>query len=439
MKRALCFLALLPSLVALPARGEQRTLTLDQAVQLAWAHQPDILRAKANTAAADARADEQRSSLLPQVNSSAGYTRQTANFAAQPGSTPSGVVQVGGGTFDTVSYWRLGITASQLVWDFNATMDRYRSARLTAGSTQDSELTQASATLLAVRSTYFAAHANKALVTVAQDSVASNQAHLAQTEAFVKAGTRPEIDLAQNRADLANAQLQLVNAQNNYAQSKAQLNQAMGVEQSIDYEVADESLPALPEEDAGDERLVQAALETRPEMKSLTKQVGAQSELIRAARGTYWPSLGVSAGVTDVGSDLRSLTWNWNAQATLSWSIYQGGLTRAQVREAEANRAAADAQLLGERNQIRLEVVQARLAVTAGKASVETSATVLENQRTRLRLAEGRYQAGVGSIIELQDAQVAVTNAQGQVVQASFNLSVARAQLLKALGRLPSS
>jgi outer membrane protein len=59
----------------------------------------------------------------------------------------------------------------------------------------------------------------------------------------------------------------------------------------------------------------------------------------------------------------------------------------------------------------------------------------LLNARERLRLAEGRYQAGVGSVIELGDAQVALTNAAAQKVQADYNVSTARAQLMKAIGR----
>lgn len=433
MRPALLALAVLPLLGALPARAEPKTLTLEQAIRLAQEHQPDILRAKANTAAADARADQQFSALLPQVSGSAAYSRTTANQAAQPGLTS--LSGKSGGTWDTASFWNLGITASQLVWDFNATRGRYLSSKLAAGATKDSEAAQVGGTLLSVRTAFFTANANKALVKVAQDSVASNRAHLAQTEGFVKAGTRPEIDLYQNRADLAKAELQLVSAKNDYEQAKAQLNQAMGVEQSTDYDVSDEALAVLPDEDAPEEALVQAAFGARPEMKSLAKQGQAQVKTIEATKGSLWPSLGISTGFSDRGLDLRDMAWNWNAQATLSWSIFQGGLTGAQVREAEANLAAADAQLAGERNQVRLEVVQARRAVIAAKASVEANATIVENQKIRLRLAEGRYQAGVGSIIELQDAQVALTTAQSQAVQADFNLSAARAQLLRALGR----
>jgi outer membrane protein len=73
--------------------------------------------------------------------------------------------------------------------------------------------------------------------------------------------------------------------------------------------------------------------------------------------------------------------------------------------------------------------------VRAAKVGLDTAKEVATNARERLRLAEARYQAGAGSIIELQDAQVAATTAAGQVVQADFQLSLARAQLLKAVGR----
>jgi outer membrane protein len=80
-------------------------------------------------------------------------------------------------------------------------------------------------------------------------------------------------------------------------------------------------------------------------------------------------------------------------------------------------------------------VDQARLAVRASRSSLGASGEALEAARERLRLAEARYQAGAGSIIELGDAQVAMTSAAAQRVRAQYDLSAARAQLLRALGR----
>jgi outer membrane protein TolC len=126
-----------------------------------------------------------------------------------------------------------------------------------------------------------------------------------------------------------------------------------------------------------------------------------------------------------------------SAAATLTWNLYQGGLTRAQEQEARAALQGIDAQVAALRQQVRLEVEQARLAVRAGKAALEAAGEALLNARQRLRLAEGRYQTGSGSAIEQGDAQLALTAAAAQKVTADYNLATSRAQLLRALGREP--
>ena len=105
------------------------------------------------------------------------------------------------------------------------------------------------------------------------------------------------------------------------------------------------------------------------------------------------------------------------------------------MKEAKGNLGVTEAQLEQERLQVRLDVEQARLAVRTYKVAITTADEVVTNARYQFRLAEKRYAAGVGSIIELGDAQVAVTSAATQRVQADYNLATARAQLLTALGQ----
>jgi outer membrane protein len=105
------------------------------------------------------------------------------------------------------------------------------------------------------------------------------------------------------------------------------------------------------------------------------------------------------------------------------------------VREARGTAASLAAAADGVRLQVGVDVEQARLAVRAAKASIGGANEALVNAREQLRLAEGRYETGLGSVIELADAQVAYTTAEAQQVQAVFNLAAARAQLLAALGR----
>ncbi|MGD1147889.1 MAG: TolC family protein [Thermoanaerobaculaceae bacterium] len=428
-------LALLALAAAAPV-ASPRILTLDEAIATARAQQPQLRQAAATTQAALARVDESFAPLLPQVSGSAEYQRESANYAGGPSTLPS---QTSGGTnnesWSSVNYFTLGLNASQLLYDFGQTSSKWRSSQASAASQRDSEHTTLEQVLYSVRNVYFQARAAKGLVQVASDTLANQQKHMEQTEGFVEVGTQAEIALAQAKTDVANARVQLINAENGYETAKAQLNQAMGVEGPTDYDVADKTLPPVDGEDSSTDVLLDEAIKARPELAALLNQVRAQELTIRSLRGAYGPSLGLSAGFSDVGQYASSLTWNWGAGLLLSVPVFQGGLTRAQVREAEFNLVSIQAQADAERQQVRLDVEQARLAVRADKEALTASVEALANAQVLLQLAEGRYETGVGSIIELGDAQVALTSAAQQKVQAEYNLSQARAGLIKALGR----
>jgi outer membrane protein len=289
--------------------------------------------------------------------------------------------------------------------------------------------------VLGARTAFFVARAARDLVAVARETLTNQEAHLRQTEGFVQVGTRPEIDLAQARTDRANAQVQLISAEAGYETAKAQLNQAMGVERTTEYEIGDDRLPPVDVEDSALDPLLEEALRARPEAAAFEAQVRQQEATLGASRSGYWPSLGVSTGLSEAGPALPDLTWNWNAQATLSWSLFAGGLTSAQVREAEATLESVKAQRDAFRLEVRLELEQARLAVRSAKSKLVAAGEALDNARQRLRLAEGRYQTGAGSIIELGDSQLALNAAAAKQVGADFDLATARARLLLALAR----
>jgi outer membrane protein len=402
------------------------TLTLDEAVRTALERQPQLRQARAGSEAASARADQQRSPLLPQVIGSGAYRLETEN---SPIRVP------GHASTDASGAWSFQATLSQLVWDFGQTSGRWRAALGAAEAQRQGEQAIRQQIVLGVRSAFFAARAASDLVGVARESLANQEARLAQTQGFVEVGTRPPIDLAQARTARANAQVQLISAENAYAIARAQLAQAMGLDGPAGWEVAEGTLPAVEGEERSTDELLTEAVSVRPDVAAAASQVRAQQASLGAVRGAYLPAVGVSTGVTDAGPNLGSTYWNWNAQATLTWNLFQGGLTRAQEQEARANLDSLSAQADTLRQQVRLEVEQARLAVRAAKASLVATAEALESAREQLRLAEGRYQTGAGSALELSDAQVTATTAGAQRVRAGYDLATARAQLLKAVGR----
>jgi outer membrane protein len=410
-------------------------LSLADAEREAMANHPRVRQAAGATDAAQARSNRSRSPLLPQVSANASYSRQTANFVPRPGALPANVAVTAQSSLATSDNFNFSLGATQLVYDFGQTWDGWRASKELASQAESNEDAIHLDVLTNVRSTFLLAWAQKALVKVAAESLANQDRRAADIEGRVKIGTRPEIDLFQAKADRASARVTLINAENAYRTAKAQLRLAMGREDPSDFDVTDDRLAPIAGEDGTDDALLTEAIAARPDLHALQKQRDAQSLQISAAKGSYGPSLGISTNISEAGRQIDSLVWNWNAGASLTWPLFQGGTTIAQVREATANRAQTDAQITALRQQVQLDITQARLSVVAAKAAIVAASEAEENARQRLRLAEARYQAGVGSILELQTAQVALTTVQGQMVQGEYALSLARAQLRKALGR----
>jgi outer membrane protein len=414
-----------------------RVLHLDDAIQVALKAQPLIHESRAQTVAGQGLVEQQRSGFLPQLSGTA-LLEETTSGASPTGSATTGSTALPSST-PAHGVALLSASGTQLIYDFDQTRDRYRSAQRNVDSLQATEHTTELQVLLTTRTAFFTARADKALVYVAEQTLRNEEKHVAQIRGFVAAGTQPEIALATELTNLGNDRVALITAQNNYAIAKAQLNQSMGVVGDTNYDVAEEGLTVISGEDGPDERLVDTALKARPEIVSYEKAREANELTVTSLKGGYGPTLSalgqVGALDTSLGFAGNSFNSYWTVGAQLVWPFFQGGLTRGQVRTAQANVDYVNAELETEKLQIRLQVEQAVLTVRAAKASIDAANEALVNAREQLRLAEGQYEAGVGNIILLSDAQVAATAAAAQVVQTDFNLSTARAQLLAALGK----
>ena len=412
-----------------------RVVTLAEALRAARAYQPTLALARGNSATARGQADQARGALLPQLSGTFSYRRGTGNYVPQPGGMAQASGQALTSSLSTFGQWYAGLSASQLVYDFGETFNRWQSARAAADAVDVSGQTTAAQIDYTARSAFFTARAAKDLVGVARDTLANQEKHLAQVQGFVEVGTHPEIDLSQAKADRATAQLQVITTENNYAVARAMLNQAMGVERSVDYDLSDEEMPPVPGEDDEVEALIDDAKQTRPEIANLRFNLKSQELGLRSSRQMYWPALTLSGTVYESGPYLDRTNWNFFGLVTLSVPLLQGGAIDAQIHQAQGQVVQAKAQLETERQQVRLDVEQARLGIRSAKGAIAAADDAVANTRDRLRLAEGRYATGVGSIIELGDAQVALTTAAAQKVSAQYQLYTARAQLLKALGR----
>jgi outer membrane protein len=195
-------------------------------------------------------------------------------------------------------------------------------------------------------------------------------------------------------------------------------------------EETEEPLPTLTPE-----ALVQEALDNRPEVRQLRASLRAAEASVKIARTNQLPSLNAGTSVGVSGSEFPGDSHDWSYGLSLSWDLYDSGLTKGLIAESEANLVSAQASLKQTELSIGSAVVKAYLDVQSAGQQVVTAETGVKSAEEALRVAAGRYEAGVAPYLEVTDAETALITAQTSQVNAKYGLSLARAALLYALGR----
>jgi outer membrane protein len=410
-------------------------LTLDEALRVTEQHQPAVRSAQASELAAQARAGQSLAALLPQVNLGASYQRSTANFAPRPGAVPAAVNTTDTASLATYDFFNFNATLSQQIYDFNQSIYRYVSQRKLVESAAQQTRNQLVQSLYTTRIAYLNARALKALVTVAQQNLENERKHLALAQAQVEVGTRPAIDVSQAKTLVANARVQLIQAQANADNAKLSLNLAMGRNAFPDFELADEPLQRVAGEEQTVAELTDEALKERADLLAIERQIASAEASLVSLRGGYAPSLNLSTGITEAGRQLDQMAFNWNLIVSLQWNVFSGLQTYRSVAEGVSQKTQLEAQRDALTQQVRVDVAQAQRLLNSAQEAIAAADEAAVAAKERLALAEGRYEAGIGNAIELGDSQVALTQTNSQRVQAEFNVASARAQLLRALGK----
>lgn len=409
-----------PAAVADAAAPTGPRLTLAEAVARARKLQPELAVDAAATDAARARVDAARAAVLPSVSASASANAST--------HTPTAAL-------DPVALLDVGARATWLITDFGQTAARRRAARINLEAAKRQLTTTGLDVATGVETAYLQAMAERDLLGVARTTEASELRHLDEAHRFVAAGAHDPIEEAQARARAAAATSARIRAEGDYLTSIANLRLAIGDPSLPDDVALDDTWPgAVAGEDHDRAELVAQAMARRPELASAQLAIDAASASLDAARRGLRPTISLGASAGWMVSNNTTGDPSWSLGVSLSVPIFDGGLTRAQTREAEANRAAASARRQSQVLAVEADVEAAWIAIRTSRAQLASTAAAVEAAHQQLALAEGRYTQGVGSGVELADAQTAVTSAEGDQVSATLQLATARIRLARALG-----
>ena len=418
------------------ATNGQVLLTLDKAVEIAIKVQPTLREARAAVAVDKGRIDQAKVVEHPTVTLSGSLgTGSTRGL----GSMNPNAISSSGGFFTPGFTNGLSATAAWRIYDFGQTAANVHAAELNT----DAAVATVGTTVLDVHEqvelAYLEAVARARLVKVAQATVASEEGHLDQAKRFVAAGAQDPIEVAQAQSRFANAKSALAQAQSNEAIALANLRAAIGMVELQQSLVVDPNWPDSPDKQPSPlGELVNVARQHRPEIIQLDKQIAASDASLTAAHAERRPILSASASVAEA-YDFDGNSWvsqpTWAAGATLAWQLWDGGKSAADVKVAEANLVNSEAQRDGILVTVTSQLDSARSQIVANKANVAASTEAVTAAQTQLKLADARYSQGLGSQIELADAQTAVTTAEGNLVTAEWQLADAWAQLRRALGQ----
>ena len=293
----------------------------------------------------------------------------------------------------------------------------------------------------ATMSAYYQALQAKNQIKVAQDSVNTLTEHLKNVNAQYTVGTVAKSDVLGTQVQMANAEQNLINANNSYDVAIASLNNVMGLPtdtelnltDSLDYNVYEIPL----------EECTAYARSNRPDVLMADYQVAIAEAGVQQAKAGYMPKVSAQAskswaGDSPFGSEETDQRYgqnnSWTAGVVVSWDIWDNNVTQSKVNQSKAAVAKAEAAAENTRQSGDLEVRTAYLNLKAAEKSINTTQVAVDKAQEDYKIAQVRYAAGVGTNLDVMDAEEKLAQAQTNYYTALYNYNSSKAALDKAMG-----
>lgn len=409
-----------------PSAGQ--ILTLDDALLIALDNHPSIKAARERVAAQRAVMGQQMAAYYPSLSMTDRY--QTGN---QSGSSNVAAV--------ATEFYSAQVTTSYTLYNFGKREGAVQAARETLSAFGHNYQAAVDAVILGVKQAYYVYLGARAIVKVRDEQVQSRDLLVRQARAFYEVGTRARIDVVRAESNLYTAQADLIATQNAVKVAWVTLKNAMGLRELPERPLVEEVIMTTIPYTLDEAR--ELAYATRPELKSFEAQKKAQDQNIAVARRGHLPDLIFDGNFarrhvsndSGIHNETFPLLASWQAQLSLVIPIFDGFRTTNRVEESLRTYYVIKQQEEQQRQQVALDVEQSYLRLVELQERIKANEAAAKAAKENLDLANGRYQVGVGSIIEVTDAQTLYTDSQTTYVRALYDYKIADAQLTRAIGK----
>ena len=416
-------------------QAEQR-YTLYQTIEAALKANLEFQRSQADVEAAEAIKKGRRTEFFPTLNAKYRYIHRD-DETTQALGTGAGPVDV---VINPDEEYNFVTSFSQPLFTGFALLNQYKIASLGLDVAEFNEKLPRQNVILDAKNAYYSILKAQKLVDVAEDTVRQITAQKEVAENMHQVGMSPLNDLLQSQVRLANAKQELITAQNNLENAKAQfntllrrpVNDTVAIAEIIDYTAFDKDI----------EYCLAEAKDNRLEIEVAALDVEIAERDYKLSQRNYFPSLNLTGTYTRRGTD-----WDvdggegigddtfWDIQALANWDFWEWGRTRYGVKERLARLSQAKLREEEIIDNIKLEVKQAYLKTIESERNIVTIEKAIEQAKENLRITEERYKEQVSTTTDVLAAQTLFTQTMTNYYTALYNFKIAKAVLYRAMGQ----
>lgn len=395
-------------------------LSLSQLEEIALKCSPSMLQSSLAVEQARISLANAKAGYLPTLSSSVGHSRSTRNTDRHSG------------TIHNNGAYNGGLNMSLTLYDFGRTSARVRQAQDSLAAALKEYDQRRSAIVYGVRQAYFELRRAIELHAVAVESVGQYSDHLEQMKVKREIGESIEYDVLKAEVDYQSARLEEISTANSVSTGWANLNLALGLAETPEYKLGDCNVREY-QQDA--DELMATAREREPSLAALRYNVNVASGALDESIADLYPDLTFSLGGSVSGRN-PALPWLWNLSSGISLgeNIFNGGRTCNAIRQATISLQIARSRYAAAEQTMYRDIRSAVLNSSRAKQSQEVANLKAKSAERNLEITNEKFRNGKATSVDRTDAQVSLSSAKAQAVNAYFDYLEAQATIAKLIG-----
>ena len=435
MKKLLIIILFASSLFA-----QEKILTLKESLEIGLKNSKDLKISKTKLNYADSKLTEINSQFLPQFKLLGNYTRLSDNIPPFEVTMPfsPNPIRISEPILNNYTF-KFGF--SQPLFTGFKLLSLRSSAKLNLNASEQDYSKEGNEAAFNIYSAYWNYYKTDEIKKVIAQTLQQMENHLKDTKSFFENGLISKNDMLKLEVQYSNTKLLLIEAENNLELARIAFNKAIGIELTSQTKVA-ASEQSYNYEKYQLANIIDEAINNRKELKSLSYRYEASKEGVSAAKSNWLPSIYLTGNYYYSNPNPRfqpakdEFNSNWDVGVTLSWDVWNWGLTSSQVSQAEQTKIQLEANLDQLKENIQMEVYSNYLNLIKTEEKVKVNKEALDQSLENYRITSEKYNTQLATSTDLIDAETLKLQAETNLKTAEVDFQIAKVKLEKSLGRV---